>query len=175
MNLNKAILVIFFSVLLVLTWSLGLKVGGLPKTVYKASSNDVNLVQWRNDWRNAKDSIVAASVIGEGSEEVYLYLDYIYSGQSGDEATICGTVKGVEKQGRWGCAPTGIKRGRGFVSLRLTLSNNAEDIECSTEIGFKIYDKNGRIFYKESYPFKKVWVKGGSGMTGKIRELFSKC
>jgi hypothetical protein len=175
MNFNKAILLVVFTILLILTWNVGLKVGGLSKTIYKAQPNDANLVQWKKDWRNAADSIVFASVIAEDAEELYLYVDYIYSGKNGIEATICGTVKGVEKQGLWGCAPAGIKRGRGFVSLRLTLNDKARDIECSTEVGFKIYDNSGKIFYEESYFFEKVWVKNGSGVSGKIREIFSKC
>ncbi len=149
--------------------------GRLPQVIFQAPPIDENLVQWRRNWREADDSIVSATVVSEAADELFVYVDYIYSGNHGDEVTTCGNIKRNGDNGRWTCAPGGIRRGRGFVTLRFGLSSKARDIECSDAVAINFYDERGVTFFEKIFPFNKTWVKGGKGMYGKIRESLSVC
>jgi len=152
----------------------GMKIGQLPVTVFELGNSDPYLVNWRRDWRSAPNQLVSATVVGNAPDQLFLYIDTVYTGDHGP-ATTCGGVSGGHAGGVWTCSPTSMNERRGFTMLRFGLNSRARDIECSDSITIDMYDRNGSTFYQETVPYKKVWVKQGSGALGKLRELFSIC
>lgn len=175
MKYNKIILTLLSIILIFGAWKVGVKVGQLPHDIYVAPADHENIIQWKKNWREAGNSIVTASVIGDSSEKLYLYLDYIYSGTHGDTVTACGGIRGKDEVGKWSCSPVGVKRGRGFVTLKMSLSSGVSGKACSNEVGVRIYDKRGSTFLEEWYPYQKIWIKGADGINGKIQEFFTLC
>ena len=160
----------------VLSWHLGIKTGQLPIDVYVADPDDQNLLQWTRDWTKANTSIVTASVIGDASDRLYLYLDYIYSGEHGDNATACGSIRGTDgNRVEWTCSPVGVVKGRGFVTLRMQLSSKVDQTVCSEEVGVRIYSDDRGTFFTAWYPYRKVWMRNGDDFEGKVRRIYKSC
>lgn len=167
---------ILIAVAIIFAWYLGKQVGQLPIDIYVAPSDDENLLQWRKDWTKAGTSVVTASVIGDSSDEIYVYVDLIYSGKHGYSATACGAVREMSgNRADWTCSPVGVKRGRTFIALRMQLSSKSEKTVCSNELGIRIYDESGDTFFAAWYPYQKVWVRDGKGFEGKLTELLTLC
>ena len=162
-------------VLIAIAYLIGAKIGQLPEVVYQAPLNDTNLVQWRKNWRQAGDSIVSATVVANSGEKMFVYVDYIYSGSHGDKTTTCGSIVKDGGGGDWSCSPTGIGKGRGFVTLRFALSSKSRETECSDGIRINYYDEKGSTFFEKTFPFQKTWIKDEQGVYGKIREILSIC
>lgn len=173
--MRLAIYVALMTVIAFSAYWLGMQKGELPQNVYQALPTDPNLVQWRQDWLKAGDSIVTADIVGETGNQLYVYMDYIYSGSHGDEVNACGNVTRDGRGGNWSCSPTLIRKGRGFASLRLGMSSQARAIECSDAIVIDFYDATGATFFKQTVPYRKTWIRGESGLYGKIRESLSLC
>ena len=173
--MRLAICAVVMAVIAISTYWLGRQQGELPQNVYQALPTDPNLVQWRQNWREAGDSIVTANIVGATGNQLYVYLDYIYSGSHGDEVTVCGNVTRNGRGGNWSCSPTLIRKGRGFTTLRLGMSTQARATECSDAIVIDFYDATGATFFKQTVPYRKTWIKGEGGLYGKFREYLSLC
>lgn len=117
---------------------------------------------------------MSVSIVADSSDQLFVYVDYIYSGSHGDKVTTCGSIIRNGRGGNWSCSPTAVGKGRGFVTLRFGLSFKAREIECSDEIEIHYYDQRGIIFFAQKFPFKKTWVKkGGESIVGKEAVNFS--
>lgn len=133
------------------------------KYIYQAPKDDPNLLQWRRDWTKAGNSLVSAKVLGSTRDQLYVYLDYIYSGVRGPEVTTCGHIvaKNSDMAGSWSCRPMTVKRGRGFAVLSFDLLDSvAKDYICSEKIVVDFYDHVGASFFEQEIDFKKEWTTG---------------
>jgi hypothetical protein len=162
-------------ILVAISYSYGTKVGQSPNVIFLAASDDVNHMQWKKDPNLANDSIVSVTVVTKTDKQLTVYVDYIYSGSHGNSATTCGSVL-KDGSGRfWSCFPTGIGKGRGFVTLKFNLTDRAKGIICSDAIRINYYDKNGNTFFKKIVPFRKKWVQDGLNVIGKINASMPGC
>lgn len=157
------------------SYIIGVKIGQLPENIYQAPFDDENLIKWEEYQDNLSNSIVSASIVGNSSDQLYVYIDYIYSGEHGDTVTSCGEINRYGYPGDWACAPVGVGSGRGFVTLNFSLADDSTDIVCSNEIVISFYNSNGKTFFKKAIPYNKTWVKNRSEVSSKLRELISRC
>lgn len=162
-------------VLVTISYSFGTKVGQSPNVIYQAASDDVNLLQWKKDPNLANDSIVSATVVTKTDKQLTVYVDYIYSGSHGNNVTTCGSVLKDGSSWFWSCFPTGIAKGRGFVTLKFKLTDRAKEVLCSDAIQINFYDKNGKTFFKKIAPFRKKWVQDGINVIDKISASMPGC
>jgi len=173
-GMRNVTLLILISFLLVGFYYLGEKAGQLPVNIHVLDNNGSYLMKWRRDWRSAPTKVISATVVGDGPDKLYVYIDTVYTGEQG-RATTCGNIDGKYSKGVWSCSPTAIRERRGFTMLRFGLTSSARSIECSDSITVTMYDQNGHTFHRETFPYKKVWVKNPKGVLGKLREVFSSC
>lgn len=174
-NVKRVVTFIAAVSMLGLVYTIGLHIGREPRVIYEASDQDPDVQQWQRDWTQARDTIVTATVVTQSSDNMYVYLDYIYSGSHGDEATSCGNVTREGRGGEWVCSPVSVKRGRGFITLRFGLSDSAREAECSDAIVVDFYDKNGATFFSKSFTLEKTWVKKPKGLYQMLREIVGLC
>jgi len=138
----------------------GKRVSSLPERIYQMPQDHPNLVQWRADWREAPNDIVTATVLASDATSLYVYIDYLYSGEYGAEVLTCGGLKIVGKRVAWSsCSPVAIHSGRGFAVLRLQMGSKGEKVEFTDGIYITMYTSGGRTFYEKSIPFKKLWLR----------------
>lgn len=166
---------VLIAVLLPVSYWFGMVDGASPEVVYQAPPDDENLLQWRRDWRKAGNSLIEASIVSDRPDQLLVYVDYIYSGEHGKTATTCGNLWYEGRRGQWTCSPTGIRRGRGFTTLRFQLSSDARAIECSDTIEIDFYDRSGSVFFTKEVPFRKTWVDGGDGFMAEIKQATASC
>ncbi len=143
--------------------------------IYELEDTDENYKKWINKEHGLKNDLVTATVIGETSNTIYVYIDNIYVGDHGEEVTTCGGVISKDKDGKWSCSPTGVKIGRGFVVLRLSLLHSVKKVVCSDEIYFNLYDRRGQVFYKKEIPYKKKWSNYKENIVGSFKSFFKVC
>ena len=79
----------------------GKRVSILPEVVYQLPDNAPNMLQWRRDWREANNDVVTATVIGSDADKLFVYIDYLYSGDHGPEAVTCGGLQLMGKNVAW--------------------------------------------------------------------------
>lgn len=168
-------LLLIISLAIYCAYIIGVKIGQLPETIYQAPYDDENLIKWQENQDNISNSIVTASVIGNSSDQLYVYIDYIYSGEHGDTAISCGEINRYGYSGDWACSPIGIGAGRGFITLRLSLADDITEVACSNEIVVSFYNLNGKTFFKKIIPYKKTWLKSHSEVNSKLIEFISRC
>jgi len=160
---------------MVLLFSYGFVLGKrafvIPERIYALSQDDKTLIQWRKDGRVT--DIVTVTVIGYDATSLYVYVDYIYSGDHGDEVLTCGGIELMGKGVSWGnCSPVEVKKGRGFVVLRLQQNNNADDFQYSDGIYVNLYDANGNVFFEKGFPYKKLWLKNQPKFITYLEDVF---
>jgi hypothetical protein len=160
---------------LALTFWLGVLRGREPTWLYVAPADEPNLVQWQQDWRKAGNSIVTAAVVSNTGDQLYVYVDFIYSGDQGDQVTTCGGIRMTGQQGNWSCSPVGVKKGRGFFMLRFGLADTAAQLECSDKIIINLYSKDRGTFFEQEFPFEKIWVKVNDTLKGKLQQSLWYC
>ena len=162
-------------IIFTVAYNYGKWVGESPNIIYQVASSDDNLSLWERDPSLAKNGIFSATVVTNTDDQLVVYVDYIYSGSHGETATTCGSVLDQGNGWVWSCFPTGIKKGRGFVTLKFKLIDRAKDIECSNEIKINFYDKNGATFFQKIIPYNKIWLKHGLGHIDKLKSRITEC
>ena len=178
MNTQKTILigaVIVCLACMVLLFSYGFVLGKrafvIPERIYELPQDDKTLIQWRKDGRVT--DIVSVTVIGYDATSLYVYVDYIYSGDHGDVALTCGGIELMGNGVSWGkCSPVEVKKGRGFVVLRLQQNNNADDFQYSDGIYVNLYDDSGSVFLEKEFPYKKLWLKNQPKLITYLGDVF---
>lgn len=174
-RVKRVIIFLMAISILGLVYTVGLEIGREPTAIYRAPDDDPDVLQWQRDWRQATDAIVTATVVAQSAKEMFVYLDYIYSGSHGAQATSCGGITRKGRGGEWSCSPVVVGRGRGFVTLRFGLSDNAREVECSDAIVVDFYDESGATFFSKSFAFDKTWIKEDEGFYGRLREAVWPC
>ena len=174
-RVKRVIIFLMAISILGLVYTVGLEIGREPTVIYRAPDDDPDVLQWQRDWRQATDAIVTATVVAQSAKEMFVYLDYIYSGSHGAQATSCGSITRKGRGGEWSCSPVVVGRGRGFVTLRFGLSDNAREVECSDAIVVDFYDESGATFFSKSFAFDKTWIKEDEGFYGRLREAVWPC
>ena len=172
--MKKTIAVVGILFVLVILLISGIHIDEAPKNIYTAPSNDQNLVQWKEDWTKAGDSIVSVDVVSIESDRIFVNVEYIYSGKYGPEVTTCGNIMREVRSGDWYCEPTGIRKGRGFVTLRFGTTEASSKVLCSKTIRVNFYH-NRKTFFAQDFPFEKKWVTIKWPWFWKIYEHFGKC
>lgn len=133
------------------------------------------LKQWTVDWPGEGSEISNIGVIMNEPDILRVRVDYRYSGEQGEEVFICGGVDERSRQVKWSCRPTQLKVGDSTAVMEFKMSGQAEGSECSNYVFVSIYRGGEEAFYRNYYRYKKAWVKGASGMFGRLEQFFHSC
>ena len=133
------------------------------------------LKQWTVEWQGESNEISNIGVIMNEPDILQVRVDYRYSGDQGEEVFMCGGVDERSRQVKWTCRPVQLKVGESTAILEFKMSSHAQDSECSKYVFVSIYRGGEEAFYRNYYRYKKAWVKGASGMFGRLEQFFHSC
>lgn len=146
-----------------------------PLPLREVEEGTEDLAQWKKTWNEPSNEVVQVAVIGNEPDLLRLRVDYRYSGEYGDEVFACGNVDERAKHVNWSCKPVPLKQGESSVTLEFQTSSQSQKRECSKYVVVSFYQGGEMPFYNNYYHYKKAWVKGASGMWGRLEQFFHSC
>jgi hypothetical protein len=146
-----------------------------PIALVEADGPKEELSQWKLIWEEPENEFKKAEVILDEPDSLKVRFEYKYAGGYEGRIFACGGI-GIRKEHvKWSCRPAQISTDDGVAIVTFQTSKKAGELECSKLIMIDIYAAGQMPFYSNYFEYNKKWLRGESGLLGKLKQMMSSC
>ena len=146
-----------------------------PIILTEAQGPSEELSQWKLIWKQPENEFKKAEVILDAPDSLKVRFEYHYAGEHEGSIFTCGGIGTRKEHVKWSCRPAPINVGDGVATVTFQTSKNAGKLECSKYVVITIYEAGQMPFYSNYFAYDKKWLKGESGLPGKLKQYMSSC
>ena len=146
-----------------------------PIALAEAHGPKEELSQRKLIWEEPENEFKTAEIILDEPDFLKVRFEYKYAGGHEGRIFACGGIGTRKEHVKWSCRPAPISTGDGVAIVTFQTSKKASELECSNLIMIDIYAAGQMPFYSNYFGYNKKWLRGESGLFGKLKQIISSC
>ena len=146
-----------------------------PLPLREVEEGTEDLAQWKTIWNQPDNEIKQVAVVMNEPDVLQVRVDYRYSSEHEDNVFVCGGIDERINQVNWTCKPVAITPGESTAVVEFRTSRHSPAEVCSKYVVVTLYQGGKMPFYSNYFHYKKAWIKGASGMFGRLQQFFHSC